>query len=140
LGGALLYKDLCGLPGNPARICDMQGVVICDGAAQNSNKSSLSGSAGTAEAEPWVSIISPTINLSASGTSQNNMGLTGTGAPNTDVEATDDYYVDYELYTGWNALLTTGQEWRFAFQSYPAGNARNGTGEHKRWGDLRFPG
>jgi len=72
----LLYQDINGQVGNPNRICDMQGQVVSGGVFDNNEKSSARNSFGTAEQEPFQGIISPTINLSASGPTKNNMGLT----------------------------------------------------------------
>jgi transposase len=62
------------------------------------------------------------------------------GLDQDDVDASDDYYIDYEIYTGIFDFFTQGNSWRFAFQSYPGGNTKTGVGEHKRWGEARFPG
>jgi len=140
----LLYQDLCGQVGNPARICDMQGQVVSGGVFDNNEASSASGSFGTAEQEPFQGIFSPVINLSATGASKNNMGLTGSASPNTDADATDDYYIDFDVYTGYFDFFAQGNAYRFGFQAYPGANAATGTSagvtEHKRWGEIRFPG
>ncbi len=127
----LIYQDLCGQVGSPNRICDMRGVVVSAGDHDHDERSG--GTFGTAEQEPFQGIVSPTINLVA-GAAPNNMGLTASTA-----EATEDYYVDYEIYTGIFDFFTQGNAWRFGFQSYPAATTPSGVGEHPRWGDMRFP-
>ncbi len=139
----LVYQDLCGQPGNPARICDMDGTVVSTG--NHDNFESSGGTFGTAEQEPFDGMVSPTISLVGQGfttriiggvsTSVNNQGLSA-----ADADATEDYYVDYELYTGRFNIFTTGSAWRFGFFSYPAGiSAAQGT-QYKRWSMVRYPG
>ncbi len=126
----LVYQDLCGQVGNAARICDMRGVVVSAGDHDNDERSG--GTFGTAEQEPFQGIISPVINLAASG-SPNSMGLTALTA-----DATDDYYVDYELYTGIFDFFNQGNAWRVGFKSYPAGSTASGVGQHARWAETRY--
>ena len=127
----LLYQDLCGQVGNLARICDMKGVVVSAGDHDNSERSG--DLKGTPNQEYFQGMWSPVINLAAGGT-PNSMGLTASTA-----EATDDYYIDYDMYTGIFDYFNTGDAWRFGFRSYPAANTGSGTGEHARWGENRFP-
>ena len=139
--GALLYQDICGQPGNSFRTCDMLGIVVSAGDHDNNEASSASHSFGTAEEEPFQGIFSPVINLAGQGYAVgpdgpiNNIGLTSSAAT-----PTNDYFVDYELYTGIFDFFNQGNSWRFGFQSYPGANSATGVGEHKRWGNVRFPG
>jgi len=128
----LLYQDLCGQVGDPARICDMQGQVVSAGDHDHNERSG--GTFGSAEQEPFQGIYSPTVNLAASATA-NNMGLTQSTA-----EPTDDYYIDFNIYTGIMDFFNQGNAYRFGFQSYPGSNSQSGAGEHKRWGEMRVPG
>jgi len=132
----LVYQDLCGQVGNPARICDMQGNVVSAGDHDHNERSG--GTFGTAEEEPFQGIISPTMNFVYTPGTQNSIGL-GLSTT-TDPVATDDYYFDYELYTGIFDFFNQGNAWRFGFQSYPAATTSSGAGQHKRWGEIRFPG
>jgi hypothetical protein len=129
----LTYQDLCGQVGNPARICDMQGKVLSAGDHDNSERSGHPDGASP-ESEPFQGIWSPTINLKATGAIRNNMGLN-----QSEADATDDYYIDYELYTGIYDFFSQGNAWRFGWQNYPAGNTTSGAGEHQRWGEPRYP-
>ena len=126
----LVYQDLCGQVGNAARICDMRGVVVSAGDHDNDERSG--GTFGTAQQEPFQGIFSPVINLAA-GVTANSMGLTASTA-----DATDDYYADYELYTGVFDFFNQGNAWRVGFQSYPAGSTASGAGQHPRWAEVRF--
>jgi hypothetical protein len=130
----LVYEDLCGQVGNPARICDMQGQILSSGDHDNSERSAHPSGASP-ESEPFQGIWSPTINLAATGVTRNNMGLN-----QLEADPTDDYYIDYELYTGVYDFFTQGNAWRFGWQNYPAGNTASGTGEHQRWSESRYPG
>ncbi len=139
----LVYQDICGQPGNPARICDLDGTVASAG--DHDNFESSGGVFGTAEQDPFDGMYSPAINLTGQGfttrlingvvTSVNNMGLSA-----DDADATADYYLDYELYAGRFNIFTTGSAWRVGCISYPGANTATGAGEYKRWGQVRFPG
>ncbi len=139
----LVYQDLCGQPGSPARICDMIGVVASTG--DHDNAESSGGTFGTAEQEPFDGMWSPTISLVGQGhttriingvvTPVNNIGLSA-----DDADATEDYYIDYEMYTGRFNIFTTGSAWRLGVMSYPGGNAASQGGQYKRWGMPRYPG
>lgn len=133
----LVYQDLCGQPGNPARICDMQGQIVSAGDHDHNERSG--GTFGTAEQEPFQGIFSPTIQFVGPVSGPNTIGLDASSV-NTDAVATDDYYIDYELYTGIFDFFNQGNAWRFGFMSYPGANTLTGAGEHKRWGEVRFPG
>ncbi len=127
----LLYQDLCGQVGNPARICDMKGVVVSAGDHDNDERSG--DLKGTPNQEIFGGMWSPVIQLAAGGTA-NSQGLTASTA-----DATDDYYIDYDMYTGIFNYQSTGVAWRFGFRSYPGSNSATGVGEHARWGENRFP-
>jgi FlgD Ig-like domain len=139
----LIYQDLCGQPGDPSRICDLDGVVVSSG--DHDYFESSGGIFGTAEQDPFEGMYSPVINLTGQGfttrliqgvsTPVNNMGLSA-----ADADATEDYYLDYELYAGRFNIFTTGCAWRQGCISYPGANTAAGTGEYKRWGQIRFPG
>jgi len=129
----LVYQDLCGQVGNPARICDMQGQVVSAGDHDHNERSG--GTFGSAEQEPFQGIFSPVINLSTSGVGRNNMGLN-----QSEADPTDDYYLDFNIYTGIMDFFNQGNAYRFGFQAYPGANSSSGAGEHKRWGEVRFPG
>ncbi len=134
-GAGLLYQDICGPVGDASRICDMQGQVVSAGDHDHNERSG--GTFGTAEQEPFQGIWSPTIHLTGQGYSgpMNNMGLTL-----TDATPTDDYYIDYEVYTGIFDFFNEGNAWRTGFISYPSATTASGIGEHPRWGETRFPG
>ncbi|HTO89896.1 MAG TPA: hypothetical protein VMJ70_02085, partial [Candidatus Sulfotelmatobacter sp.] len=124
----LVYEDLCGPFGSSLRTCNLGGDVISMG--DHDNSEAASGPFGTAEQERWDGIISPTINL------RNGGGTNEMGVNNSIATATEDYYIDYDIYTGIFDPFSQGNLWRFGFQSYPAVQVDN----IKCWGDWRFPG
>jgi FlgD Ig-like domain len=137
----LLYEDLCGQPGDPSRICDLLGVVVSAG--DHDYYEASGGPLGTAEQEPFDGMYSPTINLSGQGvttrlidgaiTPVNSMGLSV-----ADADASEDYYFDYEIYTGRFDILTTGSAWRIGVLNYPSAVGVAGTNEYPRWGQIRL--
>jgi hypothetical protein len=146
----LIYTDLCGQPGDVSRICDLNGVVISAG--DHDNSEAAGGLIdGTAERERFDGIYSPTIQFvgGAPGV-PNPIGLYpvngntgGARVGDQDINAENDYYIDYDLYAGIMDPFTKGQLWRFGFMSYP-GNSTDldGAGTaypYPAWGQLRFP-
>ncbi len=133
---SLTYEDICGQADNPNRICNLRGVVFSMG---NHDRNEETGHTDiAAEMEPFDRIISPTIQLCgpyAGSGGVNRMGLT-----QSQVTDADDFSIDYEMYAGAFDFFTSGNTWHPGFQSYPAGNTAGGVGEHKRWGEIRYPG
>jgi len=126
--GDLIYQDLCGVPGDALRICNLNGNVVSSGDHDNSERAG--GTFGTAEQELNNGILSPTINL-VNGGGTNEQGLTPASA-----EPTEDYYIIYEIYTGIYDFTSEGNAWRFGYACYP-GIQSDGV---PCWGDWRFPG
>jgi hypothetical protein len=125
----LVFEDLCG-PAWPvpsaARICDLAGVVVSMGDHENSE--AAGGLYGTAQQEVFQGMFGPTVNLCVPAVGENEFGLDAdTAVP------TEDFYVLYNIYTGYFDLFNLGQGWQFGFQSYPAVDAA-GT---RCWGDFR---
>jgi hypothetical protein len=140
--GTLLYEDLCGPIGFVKRICNLTGNVVSSGDHDNSEANS-GPFAGTAEREAWHGILSPTIQFAGpydnSGPtavggepgSWNSQGITAEAA-----DVTEDYYLEYDIYTGVMDPFTKGVLWRFGFMSYPCKQVDG----RPLWGDIRFPG
>jgi len=88
----LTYDDLCGPVNSPRRLCDLRGTVISVG--DHDRSEAAGGDAMTAERELMSGMVSPTINLVTSGP-PNPMGIT----PDI-LDATDDWYIRYDAYSG----------------------------------------
>jgi hypothetical protein len=136
LGTSLAYDDLCGQPGDVSRICDMDGVVLSAG---NHDLGEAAGGLvdGTATREPFDGCMSPAIQLGGPYTfagSTNAIGLTAAGA-----DATEDYYLDTEIYAGIFDPFSKGNLWQYGFQSYPANSKSSGPGVYAAWGERRTP-
>ena len=126
----LPWADLCGPLNSPQRLCDMNGVVLSAG--DHDNAEAMGGAPGTADEEGNWEIYSPTVCLAAPGASiPNGWDITGDMA-----NATEDYYIGYEIYTGVFDIFATGNLWQFGFQSYPTQQSDGS----KAWGEPRFPG
>jgi len=143
----LIYTDLCGQPGDVSRICDLNGVVISAG---DHDQSEAAGGLidGTAERERFDGIYSPTINFTGGAPGVPNAiglypvnGNTGGLRPgDSDINAEDDMYADYDLYAGIMDPFSKGNLWRFGFMSYPANAAPNPpAATYPAWGQVRFP-
>jgi len=133
---SLQYDDLCGQPGDASRICNLDGVVISLG--DHDNSEAASGLVdGTASRELWIGAWSPTIQLrSDNGAWPNPVGLANPALGGAqDPNATEDYWIDYELYAGVFDPFSKGVLWRFGFMSYPSAD-RNGSAA---WGNPRTP-
>ena len=127
----LTYQDICGPPGSPARFCNLAGVVISAG--DHDHGEAAGGlTAGTPERERMDGMLSPTILLASTGAGDYN----ACGIDHNDAVTTDDYYVQYDIYTGIFNLLFTGNAVTFGFQSYPGGQS-DGV---PCWGEIRYPG
>jgi hypothetical protein len=124
------YDDLCGFPGNPARICDLDNVMWSMG--NHDDVEASGGEFGTAEQEPFDGVISPPILLGGGIGSDNAIGL-----DEGDAVPTDDYYISYDLYTGRFDFFNEGSAWWFGAMSYPTINS---TATYPRWGEIRHPG
>ena len=124
------WFDLCGPPNNPASICNMFGQVISVG--NHDDAENNSGTPGTTEQNHYHGMFSPVINLAApAAPAVNAWNLTAEMA-----DGTEDYYQEYELYTGIFDLFSTGQLWQFGYEWYPV---RQSDGS-KCWSGLRRPG
>jgi len=121
----LPWNDVCGPVGAGTRICDMQGNVIDGGVEPTHTIGDPSYEAGK---NGYYGIISPTINLAATGTSLlNNQDLDSTKAGGS-----QDYYVSYDINTA-DLQVATGVLWFVACQAYP--NLQAGTGAEV-WSDV----
>jgi hypothetical protein len=135
----LAYEDLCGQPGDASRVCNVYGGVISAG---NHDESEATGGwvDGAAERERADGMISPTIVFAdddVNPETPNAQGLYGIGGNGgvRDVMATDDYYIDYEIYTGVFDLPWQGNLWFWGAQCYPALQCDGS----ETWGQLRYP-
>lgn len=112
----LQYDDLCGQVDGDRRICNLRGNVISMG--DHDNAEAVGGlTDGTADREMYDAIISPTINFVNGG---------GTNAQMINAEianVTEDYYIEYDIYTGVFDLQGTGNAWRGGNAAYPARQA-----------------
>ena len=142
----LLYEDLCGQKGGLGRQCNMSGVVISMG--DHDNSEAAGGLIeGTAQRNLNDGIMSPTIQLCGPFNQpggKNRHGFTALGTGAGDGDATRDYYICYDIYTGIFDPFTKGSLWRFAAMSYP-GNSKDpdnmpgGQPPYPAWGQMRFP-
>ena len=76
---------------------------------------------------------------------KNRHGFTAAGTGPGDVDATEDYYIFYDIYTAIMDPFTKGNLWRYAVMSYPGNskdpdNAPGGQTPYPAWGQMRFPG
>ncbi len=123
----LIYEDLCGPVGGSLRICNLTGNVISAGDHDNSEAAGGLVS-GTVEREFWDGFHSPTVNL-RNGGGTNEMDIDASIAT-----ATEDYYIEYDIYTGIFDLFATGNAWRGGYRAYPATQRDN----VKCWSDWRL--
>lgn len=136
-GAGLAYEDLCGQPGIAGRTCDMIGTIVSAG--DHDNGEAAGGLlAGTTERELMTSMMSPTIQLVGPyPVGGNPIGLTSAAQ----ATAGEDYYIDFELYSGIFDPPTHGAYWRYFFMAYPA-NSKTQIGApavHSAWGSKRTP-
>jgi len=123
----LIYEDLCGPVGGALRICNLTGNVISAG--DHDNSEAAGGLvAGQADRERFDGMISPTVNL-RSGGGTNEMGINAAIAT-----ATEDYYIEYDIYTGIFDITASGNEWRGGLSAYP-GKQSDGI---KCWSDWNL--
>lgn len=126
----LTYADICGPPDSPARRCNLGGVVIVAGNHDDGERHGDSRKLAWREVQHGI--LSPTIDLvTPLDGSPNAQGLT-----TASVDATDDLYVAYDVYTGMMNLAFTGNAWTYGAQSYPAQQSGNGA---LVWGAMRSP-
>jgi hypothetical protein len=136
----LQYDDLCGQPGDASRICNIDGIVISLGDFDN-NEAASGLIDGTADHEAWQNCFSPTIQLrSDNGVWPNPIGLKtpSTAAANGDANATEDYWVDYEMYAGIMDPFSKGMLWRYGIMSWPA-KGKASLGGYPAWSNVRYP-
>src|SRR6185436_18305363 len=120
----LQYDDICGPVGSPTRICDMTGLVFSMGDHDRNDETGHSDH--PYEMEPMDRIISPTIQLC--GPYDRPGGVNRMGVPPIAKSDVEDFYIDYELYTGAFDFFNQGNHWQIGFQSYPGANTLTGTG------------
>lgn len=131
LGTSLPYDDLCGQVGDDTRICNMDGTVL-SGGFHHLGEAAGGLVDGTVDRETITGILSPTIQLA--GPFPNPIGLTSADQ----ADATEDYYLDAEIYSGIFDPFSKGGLWQYSFQSYP-GNAKASNGGYPAWGQKRTP-
>ncbi|MBI1798328.1 MAG: hypothetical protein HYR73_01415, partial [Candidatus Eisenbacteria bacterium] len=123
------WNDLCGAPNSSTSSCNVFGQVLSVG-NHDDNEATASASVDAEHNGRW-GVVSPTVNFVTAGPSTpNGFNLTG-----DEVDATEDYYFNYEIYTGIYNVFVTGQLWQFGFQAYPATQSD----ETKTWGMIRLP-
>jgi len=126
----LAYDDLCGAVGSATRICDLAGNILTFGDHDKSGHPHGSLVSGTADVEVHQNAISPAILLATPGVGTNVIGLDAAGA-----DATEDLYVDIDLYGGVFAPSVKGDYWRYFFSSYPASDKYG----NKMWSNIAPP-
>jgi hypothetical protein len=142
----LVYEDLCGQKGDISRQCNMSGVVISAG--DHDHGEAAGGLVdGTADRERNDGIMSPTIQFcgpydGSGGT--NRHGLKAAGSGPGDVDADEDIYLWYDIYTAVMDPFSKGNLWRYGYMSYP-GNSKDPDFSgpqlpYPAWGQMRFPG
>ncbi len=123
----LLYEDLCGGVGTPARICDLSGNVMVTGDAENAN---------ILVTEHFHMIESPTIDLAvhgaASGT-KNGQGIEQATAARTAVVA------DMDIYTGFMSL-DESVFWRVGARAYSPTVFKQPVSGAPIWSNTLLPG
>ncbi len=125
----LVYEDLCGPPGSPARQCNLSGLVLVTG--NHDLGETMADSRFPAFRETRTYIMSPTINLvGGPGGTPNSMGITSSIA-----HASLDHFIAYDFYWGFESFLFSGMTWGFGYQSYPTVQVGNGG---KSWSDRKY--
>lgn len=119
------WNDVCGQPMTGGATCDLAGIVLSIGNADQSG--SIGDSRFPTETEFIGGAVSPSIDLVTPVSGANEQGITAAITP-----ASDDYYVQYEMNCAAFVLGNTGTLWNFGCQAYPALTA-NG---HYAWSDL----
>jgi hypothetical protein len=143
----VLYQDICGQKGDVTRICNLAHGIISQG--DHDNGEAAGGDiVGGAERDRREGIVSPTIRFvddDGNPNTKNPHGLYGNSNPFAvgnggvgDVDATEDYYLSYDMYSGIYDG-NNGNFWRFAFFSYPC-NVTDAVPVYPAWGQMRQPG
>lgn len=120
----LTWHDLCGAVGAGTRQCNMEGNVIDAG---NDPTETIGDPNFEAGMNGYYGMMSPTINLSTT-TSPNSQGITTAMAA-----ASDDYYIQWDVYTGDFNYAATGVFYYFGCASFPNKSVGNKT---IQWGDI----
>ena len=125
--GGLPYLDPCGEIGAAVRFCNMGGNVLAPGLHDLGDKTG--GVYGSNFENQQKEIVSPTINLKASGVgAYNGMGI------DTEI-ASRAIQVHHDQLVNVYDLFITGNTWRYRWQAYPA-TQPNGA---KGWGEATMP-
>ena len=121
------WKDLCGAPHSATSHCNVQGIVMSAGNADQFG--SIADSRYESMSEMIYGMVSPTINMvtNPDNVTANPMGITGAMTI-----ATDDYYLDYDINFAAFVLSQTGTLWNFGIAAYPAKTASG----NLAWGDI----
>jgi len=123
---SVTWNDLCGLPHSQKSECDLDGIAVSVG---NADQSGAVGDGRWPAFQEWIGgFVSPTMSFVTTGTvTPNEMGVTGNMK-----QGTDDYYLWYDINYGAFVLGNTGTLWNFAVMCYPALTS-NG---HNAWSDV----
>jgi hypothetical protein len=143
----VLYEDICGQKGDVGRICNLAHGIISQG--DHDNGEAAGGDVvGGAERDRREGIVSPTIRFvddDGNPNTKNPQGFFGNSQPFAvgnggigDVDATEDYYIHYDMYSGIYDG-NNGNFWRFAFTAYPC-NVTDAVPVYPAWGQQRQPG
>jgi hypothetical protein len=142
----LIYEDLCGQKGDISRVCNMSGVVISMGDHDN-GEAAAGFIDGTAQINRNDGMMSPTIQFVGpfdQPGGKNRQGFAAIGSGTGDGDASQDYYIGYDIYTGIFDPFTKGSLWRYAAMSYPGNSDPDGfygpLPPYPAWGQMRFPG
>jgi len=147
---SVLYQDICGQKGDITRICNLAHGIISEG--DHDNGEAAGGDVvGGAERDRREGIVSPTIRFvddDGNPNTKNPHGFYGNSNPFAvgnggvgDVDATEDYYIHYDMYSGIYDG-NNGNFWRFGMYSYPCNSVSPGAGlsSYPAWGQQRQPG
>jgi len=142
LFSSLTYADICGQKGDAGRLCDMTGIVISSG--DHDRNEHTNGTIGTAEFDRIEGFISPVISFAGFDpiTHVNAMGLRDpafTPSGIGDTEASEDYWLWYDIYTGVYNQAQTANFWEFGFKSYP-GLSKGDPAGYPAWGQIKVFG
>jgi hypothetical protein len=137
---SLPYQDPCGMPGDPARSCNLSGVVISAGDHDHGEAAGGLATDPYAQHERADGIMSPTIQFvgpynGPGGTNACGLKAAGTGAG--DIQASGDYFIAYDIFPGIMDQYTQGNFWRYGVMSYPS-NSKFANGSYPAWGQMRF--
>jgi hypothetical protein len=118
----VVYQDICGPVGAANRICDLEGLVLSM-SLHDKNEAATDPAPLSTEHEGNWGMLSPVINLAGADQTSKNAAKNNMNLSASEREPTDDYYLYYDIYTGYFDVFTQGQIWQPFMMSYPAQQA-----------------